>query len=140
MKAMVKTFSIAAIVVACAAGTAAAQVAPPSRPDQVNMRQRIATMEAILQQAVTNGADNVLRQVQNVMPDRPMLNGAPRAKGTPLDRYGVFFHVQVPGLILPIMWPLRQMTFDSQNRNALITLQRLQTELSRLQPGEERAR
>jgi hypothetical protein len=96
-------------------------------------------MEAVLAQAVSNGADNLLRQVRNVMPDQPMLAGAPRVRGFRLEGYGVFFDVEVPLLRLPIMWPLRYMVQDTQNREAARTLQQLQAEVSRLQ-GEDRTR
>lgn len=134
---MLKTLCIATLILGMARG-AVAQTADPVADAQTHARQRIATMEVILQQAVTNGADNVLRQVQNVMPDRPMLNGAPRARGVRLQGYGVFFQVQVPSLILPVMWPLRQLTQDNQNRQLMALLDRMQLEVARLEPGESR--
>ena len=44
--------------------------APSSNEDeQVKARQRISTMEGVLERAVSNGAENLLRQVRTVMPD-----------------------------------------------------------------------
>ena len=91
-------------------GAAAAQ-APP-RPaaaeiEQIRQRQRVSLMEGVLERAVANGADNLLRQVKHVMPDMPMLTGAPEVRGFRLEGYGVFFDVEVPALRLPLAWTLR---------------------------------
>jgi hypothetical protein len=136
---MFKQLSAAAAVAAVTAATLAAQAPQPAPDEQVRARQRIAMMEAVLERAVSNGADNVLRQVKNVMPDQPMLAGAPQVRGFRLDGYGVFFDVEVPLLRLPIMWPLRYVV--RENRDAVRTLQTLQAAVRRLDgPPEERAR
>ena len=75
--------------------------------EQIRQRQRISLMEGVLERAVANGADNLLRQVKHVMPDVPMLTGAPEVRGFRLDGYGVFFDVEVPALRLPLAWTLR---------------------------------
>ena len=84
--------------------------------DQAKARQRISTMEGVLERAVKNGADNMVRQVRAVTPDPPMLSGLPEARGFRLDGYGVFFDVEVPQLMLPVTWPLRQLYRDNTNR------------------------
>lgn len=94
---------VAAMVVA--AGHAQAQSKPSEA--EIKARQRITMMEGALEQAVANGADNLLRQVKAVMPDVPMLTGAPQVRGFRLDGYGVFFDVEVPALRLPLAWTLR---------------------------------
>jgi len=58
----------------------------------------------------------MLRQVKAVMSDPPMLTGVPEARGFRLDGYGVFFDVEVPGLRLPVTWPLRMLYRDSNLR------------------------
>jgi len=88
-----------------AAGHAQAQSKPSEA--EIKARQRITMMEGALEQAVANGADNLLRQVKAVMPDVPMLTGAPQVRGFRLDGYGVFFDVEVPALRLPLAWTLR---------------------------------
>jgi hypothetical protein len=45
-----------------------------------------------------------------------MLTGLPQARGFRLDGYGVFFDVEVPQLMLPVTWPLRQLYRDNTNR------------------------
>ena len=133
MSAMLKQIVATAAITLTAVATAFGQAPRPDDAGQVRARQRISTMEAILARAVQNGADMVLRQASNVMPDRPMLSGAPQVRGFRLDGYGVFFHVQVPTLILTITWPIRQLVQESENRAATMTLQRMFAEVSRLQ-------
>ena len=87
-----------------------------SDADQIKARQRISMMEGVLERAVSNGAESMLRQVKNVTSDLPMLTGLPEARGFRLDGYGVFFDVEVPALRLPVTWPLRMLYRDNTNR------------------------
>lgn len=132
---MVKQFVVTVTLVATTAAAALAQTPAPRNSDaeQVRTRQRISTMEAVLARAVQNGADMVLRQVSDVMPDRPYLSGAPQVRGFRLDGYGLFFHVQVPTLVLPITWPIRQLVQESEARAAALTLQQMFAEVSSLE-------
>jgi hypothetical protein len=84
--------------------------------DQFKARQRISVMEGVLEKAVSSGAESMMRQFKTVSPDLPMLTGLPEARGFRLEGYGVFFDVEVPGLVPPVTWPLRQLYRDSQNR------------------------
>ena len=124
--------AVAALV--AMAGTASAQTPQQVQDEQVRARQRIVMMEAVLTRAVSNGADNVLRQVKNVMPDQPMLAGAPQVRGFRLDGYGLFFDVEVPLMRLPIMWPLR---YVRENLDATRTIQQLQAAIRRLDGSPE---
>jgi hypothetical protein len=78
---------------------------------QVKARQRISMMEGVLERAVSNGADNMVRHMKAAMGDAPMLTGVPEVRGFRLDGYGVFFDVEVPALRLPVTWPLRYSVF-----------------------------
>jgi hypothetical protein len=106
----ITTFGIAVVL----AGTAVA--AQQADDVQVRARQRIAMMEGTLESAVKIGADNLLRQMKAVVPDPPMLTGAPEVHGFRLDGYGIFFDVGVPMLRLPVTWPLRYM-ISNDNRD-----------------------
>jgi hypothetical protein len=136
VSAILKKFVATVAITLTATAIGFAQTPRPDDDNQVRARQRISTMEAILARAVQNGADMVLRQASDVMPDRPMLSGAPQVRGFRLDGYGVFFHVQVPTLVLPITWPIRQLVQESENRAATMTLQRMFAEVSRLRGAE----
>lgn len=81
--------------------------------EQVRARQKVSMMEAVLERAVSNGADNMLRQVRDVMPDLPMLTDTPHVRGFRLDGFGVFFDVDVPALRIPLSWTLRYMVDDN---------------------------
>lgn len=106
----ITTFGVAVVL----AGTAVA--AQQTDDSHVRARQRIAMMEGTLESAVKIGADNLLRQMKAVVPDPPMLAGAPEVHGFRLDGYGIFFDVGVPMLRLPVTWPLRYM-INSDNRD-----------------------
>jgi hypothetical protein len=130
-----------ATVVAAGLAVIAAPVlaqAPANEAEQVKARQRISTMEGVLERAVSNGAENMLRQVRTVTPDAPMLSGVPQVRGFRLDGYGVFFDVEVPALRLPVTWPLRYLIED--NRAAVAaTLAELRTMIAD-QPVRDRDR
>ena len=112
--------------------------APSKEDEQVKTRQRISTMEGVLERAVSNGAENMLRQVRTVMQEAPMLSGVPQVRGFRLDGYGVFFDVEVPALRLPVTWPLRYLIED--NRAAVAaTLAELRTLIAD-QPARDRDR
>ena len=105
-----KTFATGMAVVMLA-GVASAQT-PRTEADAVKARQKISMMEGVLERAVSNGADNVLRQLREIMPvaDSPlMFLGQPHVRGFRLDGYGVFFDVEVPQLRLSMAWALRYM-------------------------------
>ena len=111
----------------CIAGTALVLLAgsitfaqQPSEVDQVKARQRISMMEGVLERAVSNGADNMVRQMKAVMADAPMLTGVPEVRGFRLDGYGVFFDVEVPALRLPVTWPLRYMFRDNRETMGIV--------------------
>jgi hypothetical protein len=122
---------------AVAVAAAQAQVPGPDRAEQFRARQRLSLMESVLERAVSNGADNLVRQVKTYLPDPPMFLGAPKVRGFRLDGYGVFFDVEVPGLRPPITWTLRYMLDDS--RRAAASLAELKAWLVQLGP-RERAR
>ncbi len=106
----------------------------PTEMDQVKARQRISMMEGVLERAVSNGADNMVRQMKAVMGDAPMLTGVPEVRGFRLDSYGVFFDVEVPALRLPVTWPLRYMFRD--NRETMRIINDLKTMMSEAEPRQ----
>jgi len=107
-----KTFATGLAVV-MVASVASAQTPPrTTEADAVKARQKISMLEGVLERAVSNGADNVLRQMREIVPvaDNPlMLLGQPHVRGFRLDGYGVFFDVEVPALRLSMAWALRYM-------------------------------
>jgi hypothetical protein len=130
---MLKHVLLAAAVVTMSFAVPSAQGPQPTESEQIRARQRIATMEEVLKRAVSNGADNVLRQVRNVMPEQPMLAGAPEVRGFRLDGYGIFFDVEVPLMRLPLMWTLRTAVQDGR---AAQMVQELRTDIRALPPAE----
>ena len=137
MKKMLKQWIVGGALVAIAAAPAAAQAPRPSEADQIRARQRISMMEGTLERAVLNGADNLVRQVDRVMPDGAMLTGAPQVRGFRIEDYGVFFDVEVPALRLSIAWMVRAMQSESQMASRVVNdLKRSVATVS----GSERAR
>ena len=81
---------------------------PRSQADLIKARQQIFMMEAVLEQAVQNGVNNLRRRVSAVMPDDALLQGgAPQVRGFRLEGYGVFFDVEVPALRQSLAWSIR---------------------------------
>src|SRR5258706_14560608 len=106
MKTFTPSFVSFLIGVGFAPGSFAQE--PQSEADQVKSRQKISLMESVLESAVANGADSLMRAVRVVLPpDALMLTGAPSARGYRLEGYGVFFDVEVPALRPTMAWRLR---------------------------------
>jgi hypothetical protein len=72
--------------------------APPAAIDHLRRREQIGLMEGVLAAAVRNGAQATARQIQQVQPNLNLLTGVARAQGFYLEGYGVFFHVEIPGV------------------------------------------
>jgi hypothetical protein len=142
---MLKTLMGVGALVLIASAPVAAQGAPAgdaerARAELIRSRQAISTMEAVLQRAVSNGAEMVMAQVRTVMPTgRPMLSNTPRVSGFRLPGYGVLFTVQVPDLDMPLLWDL--VVRPNQNRDANVTLmvQQMKTQLMGMAPGPARS-
>jgi hypothetical protein len=134
---MLKQWIVGGALAVVAAAPAAAQAPRPSEADQIRARQRISMMEGTLERAVMNGADNLVRQVDRVMPDGAMLTGAPQVRGFRIEDYGVFFDVEVPALRLSIAWMVRAMQSETQMASRVVSdLKRSVATVS----GGERAR
>jgi hypothetical protein len=131
------TATVAAVVTLWAAAAGAQAPAKSAELEQIKQRQRLSLMEGVLERAVANGADNLLRQVKNVMPDVPMLTGAPEVRGFRLDGYGVFFDVEVPALRPPLAWTLRYVDGNRLAVNAVLAQLRA---MVLEQPVQERER
>lgn len=132
---------VAVMLVTATAGVAVAQqvqrqvdTAQPPLPseEQIRARQKISTMEGVLERAVANGAENVMRRVQAVMPvsDGPFMLGTPSVRGFRLDGFGVFFDVDVPELRIPISWTLSYL-LDANGLAANTALAQLRSVITR---------
>jgi hypothetical protein len=132
--ATLKRFVAAGVMVLGAAGAAGAQVSQ-AEAAQIHLRQQMATMETVLQQAIRHGADNVYAQFRSIIQDKPRL-GPSRVSGFTLPGYGPVFHVDVPMIQMPILFEV--MLRDAQFRSAVGSLQQMQDQWSRMPPGRER--
>jgi hypothetical protein len=107
--------------------------------DQVRARQKISLMESVLESAVANGADSLMRAVRAVMPpDALVLTGAPSARGFLLEGYGLFFDVEVPAFRRTIAWTLRQMV-DDNGLGAAAAVNQLKAYIATVQDPRQRA-
>ena len=136
---MVKRTLMWGVVIAVASVAVASAQGRQDEVEQVKARQKISMMEAVLERAVANGADNMLRQVREVMPEAPRLTGQPQARGFRLDGFGVFFDVDVPALSIPISWTLRYMV-DQNGISASAALNDLSAMVRNVRDANERAR
>jgi hypothetical protein len=134
----VRACLVGVVIVIGIAPTAFAQ-APPPEADQVKARQKISMMESVLESAVANGADSLMRQVRAVMPpDALMLTGAPSARGFRLEGYGVFFDVEVPAFRRTMAYTLRQMV-DENGLGAAGAVNQLKSYIATVQDPRTRA-
>jgi hypothetical protein len=107
--------------------------------EQVRGRQKISLMESVLESAVANGADNLMRAVRVVMPpDAMMLTGAPSARGFRLEGYGLFFDVEVPAFRPTMAWTLRQLV-DANGLGAAAAVNQLKAYIETVQDPRQRA-
>jgi len=128
-------------VIAIVIGTAPAAFAqaPQTEADQVRSRQKISMMESVLESAVANGADSLMRAVRAVMPpDALVLTGAPLARGFRLEGYGLFFDVEVPAFRRTMAWTLRQMV-DENGLGAAAAVSQLKAYIATVQDPRQRA-
>jgi hypothetical protein len=129
------------VLIVIGLGTASSALAqtPLSEADQVKSRQKISMMESVLESAVANGADSLMRAVRVVMPpDALMLTGAPSARGFRLEGYGVFFDVEVPAFRRTMAWTLRQMV-DENGLGAAAAVNQLKAYIATVQDPRQRA-
>ena len=133
--ASVKTVIAVVMFVGVSVGSAAAQVSP-AEAEQIRLRQQLATMESVLDKAISIGAQNVVAQVRKIASERPRLIGQTRVSSIRLDGYGVVFNVEVPILRLPITWQVN--VRDIQTRDALMRIQQLRNQASGMPAGRER--
>jgi hypothetical protein len=130
---------LAGIVVVIGIAPAAFAQAPPPEVDQVKARQKISMMESVLESAVANGADSLMRQVRAVMPpDALMMTGAPSVRGFRLENSGVFFDVEVPAFRRTMAWTLRQMV-DENGLGAATAVNQLKAYIATVQDPRTRA-
>jgi hypothetical protein len=84
--------------------TEPAPAAAPAPIDVARRREQIGLMEGLLAAAVRNGAQETARQIQSVQPGLSLFTGVARARGFFLEGYGVFFHVEIPGVQPSVDW------------------------------------
>ncbi len=98
-----KRVQLVVIGLALATTTAAAQqAAAPGIAPEVQVLQRrfqFQLMEGVLENAVRQGAIEVATRAQGVMPVGMLFMGNPKARGFPLDQYGVVFDVEIPQIL-----------------------------------------
>jgi hypothetical protein len=68
------------------------------RIDPDRRREQVLAMEGLLATAVRNAATAAARQMQAMEPGLQYFTGPALAKGVYLEDYGVFFHVDIPGV------------------------------------------
>ena len=99
-----KRIQVIVIGLALATTSAAAQQTPltPGVAPEVQVLQRrfqFQLMEGVIENAVKQGAIEVATRAQGVMPVGMLFIGTPKARGFPLDQYGIVFHVEIPQIL-----------------------------------------
>jgi hypothetical protein len=76
-------------------------------------------MEALLLQALQNGAQHLARQLKVSQPNSAFVTGTGRARGFILDGHGVFFDVDVPGMRQSVVWSAQMLELEQTRRDRL---------------------
>lgn len=75
----------------------AAQQASVAPEVQILQRRfQFQLMEGVIENAVRQGAQEVAARAQGVLPIGLLFIGMPKARGFPLEHFGVVFHVEIP--------------------------------------------
>lgn len=93
------TGGVIAVVLAAGVTVAAQQGRNDGASAEAQMLQRrfqFQLMEGVLENAVKQGATEVAMRAQTAMPIGTLFMGQPRAKGFPLDGYGIVFDIEIP--------------------------------------------
>lgn len=80
-------------------GVSAQQIRNDGLTAEAQIQQRrfqFQIMEGVLKNAVRQGALEIAMRAQTTMPIGALFMGEPKAKGFPLDGYGVVFHMEIP--------------------------------------------
>ena len=94
--------------------------APLSAAEVMSRRRAITMMEGLLAQAVRLGATETARELQAIQPGLTMFaTSVARAKGVDLEGYGVFFHVEIPGVRPSVASMIETIARDRTNRENL---------------------
>ena len=98
-----KRFETVVIGLVLATSSVAAQQMPaaPSMTPEVQVLQRrfqFQLMESVIENHVRQGAQEVATRAQGVMPIGVLFIGQPKARGFPLEHYGVVFDVEIPDI------------------------------------------
>jgi hypothetical protein len=132
MKRLVtRALGIAASIAVASSAAAQTSARPAGARDA---HYQIGVMERVLENAVEHGAALIRDRWQAVAPDvsaQMLILDNPRVRGFRLDRYGVFFDVEVPSLSGALTWSLR--TLDQNDLGLQSALNMLK---ARLDPGD----
>jgi hypothetical protein len=106
-----------------AAPPAAAPAPAPASPSGARQapdprRRDIAMMEGVLTKALQQGAQDLAQQLKLREPNSAFVTGTGRARGIILDGYGVFFHVDVPGMRQSVIWSAQMLVLEQQRQSA----------------------
>lgn len=104
-KTMIVTlrWTVAGVVLLAGVSLAAQQTVPQTRSEQMTAEAQIQQrrfqfqlMEGVLENAVRQGAAEVAMRARDAMPIGALFMGPAKAKGFPLDGFGMVFDVEVP--------------------------------------------
>jgi hypothetical protein len=93
--------------------------AEPPRLDEATVKQRrreIRNMEGVLASAVRGAAYEIALELESPEAGPFVLSGAHAARGFILDGYGVFFHVEIPGVQPALISPAALMLLEERFR------------------------
>lgn len=93
---------VVGLVIVSIAGVSAQQVRNDGLTADAQVQQRrfqFQIMEGVLENAVRQGATEVAMRAQMTLPLGTLFMGPARAKGFPLDGFGLVFHIEIPVIL-----------------------------------------
>lgn len=126
---MTRIQTVVAGLVLATGSVAAQQGRPaPAVAPEVQIQQRrfqFQLMESVIENAVRQGAQEVATRAQGVMPIGMLFIGMPKARGFPLEQYGVVFDVEIPEIresaVLLNQFPRPNAAPQSQASNQVVS-------------------
>ena len=110
MSYALRALTIGLVLSAAVSAGAQSPPRPAELTPRIQVREQIAALEGVLENAVRQGAEMLNQRLQASNTDNMvMLAGLTRARGFRLDDYGVVFDVEFPSMRRSMVWSMQEL-------------------------------